>query len=502
MSKYERDLSAAREYTTSHRHDEAYIICDRWLRHDPNDVRFLTLLGYIMLETDKPAIAYHLFKRCVEMAPQEAGCWLNLGQASNDLWLDKEAHRYYKKGLKFAKDDRQKSMLAINMASLLIDTGKFEEAEPYCKKVLAIDPENLKGLANLGFCQLAQRNWKEGWANYHNCVGHAWRPRREFNDEPEWDGKIEGNIVAYAEQGLGDVVSGGSMMPDMLEWCKKHNSQLIIETNPELTNLFKRSFPGATIHGTRYEDNFAWGKDVDASLPIMQFGEYFRTDDKDFPGKPYLKADPDRVTMWKALFKTKKKPVIGLAWRGGIPKTGAKFRQWDLEQLLPLLKSVDAHWVSLQYKPAGKEIEAFKAKHPEIDLVEYPHATLTKDYDDTAAMVAALDHCVIMQTAVGHLAGGLGIPCWTFVPQNSQWRYGSDTEDFIWADSVRLIRQKTKGEWGDVIEKAAEELNALFTGVRKATGKPTRNRKARSRGKDVRANGQQSHRQDGGRPSA
>jgi tetratricopeptide (TPR) repeat protein len=504
MSDYESDLKLARELTSHHQHDDAYLLADKWLKEHPNDVQFLTLMGYIMLENDKVAIAYHLFQRCVQLAPHEAGCWLNLGQACNDLWLEKEALRAYKRGFKFAQNPRQQSMLAINMASLLIDTGKFAEAQPYCEQVLKIDPENKKGLANLGFCQLAQRQWKEGWKNYHSCVGHAWRPKTQYNDEPEWDNQ-EGAIAVYGEQGIGDVVSGASMVPDMVKWCKDHDSRLILDVNPNLENLFKRSFPEAKVYGTRFSDQVTWDDDdiePAASLPIMQLGEKFRQSDKDFPGTPYLKPDPDRVTMWKALFKTKKKPTIGIAWRGGIPKTGAKYRQWDLEQLLPILRSVDAHWVSLQYKPAGKEIAAFKAKHPDIDLVEYPHATLTQDYDDTAALVAALDHCVIMQTAVGHLAGGLGIPCWTFVPKNSQWRYGSDGEDFVWAKSVRIIRQKAKGEWVDIIEKTAGELSALFAGVRKTTGKTSRDRNLRSRSKTVRANGKQGNRKSGDQPSA
>jgi hypothetical protein len=370
---------------------------------------------------------------------------------------------------------------------------------------LDIDPTNKKGLANLGFCQLAQRNWKQGWKNYRSCLGHAWRPVTQYGQEPEWKGKGRGTIVAYAEQGLGDVVSFGSIVPDILRWCKANKSRLVLDVDARLEGLFKRSFPEVTVYGTRGQKELRWHKkdqSVDYSLPMGQFAEYFRTKDSDFPGTPYLTADPDRAFMWKSLFKDKKKPVIGLAWRGGIPKTGAKYRQWDLEQLLPILKSVDAHWVSLQYKSAAKEIEAFRGDHPEIDLVEYPHATLSGDYDDTAALVSSLDHVVCMQTAITHLCGGLGIPCWTHIPTNSQWRYGGDGEDFIWANSVRLIRQKTKGEWADVIKKTASELNVLFPRISRAARKATRNRRIRSNGTEVRKPSKRDNRQTGNRPSA
>jgi len=170
---------------------------------------------------------------------------------------------------------------------------------------------------------------------------------------------------------------------------------------------------------------------------------------------------------------------------------------------LPILKSVDAHWVSLQYKDASREIQEFKQKHPEIDIVQYHHGTLTQDYDDTVAMVSAMDHVIAMHTTVIHVAGGLGVPCWTFVPLFSQWRYGSEGEDYVWADSVRILRQTKSGKWNNVIGKTAEELNALFPRISKATGKTAQSgRVLRSKSGRVRRNNKHDGRPNGDRPSA
>jgi ADP-heptose:LPS heptosyltransferase len=139
--------------------------------------------------------------------------------------------------------------------------------------------------------------------------------------------------------------------------------------------------------------------------------------------------------------------------------TGAANRRWTLEQLLPVFRSVDAVWVSLQYKDASEEIEAFKAKHPEIDLRQYPEATLTDDYDDTAALVMACDMVFSMQTAVIHLAGAIGKECWCFVNKHSQWRYGPNTQTSLpWYESVRLFRNID----GWPLEQAAGELRAKY----------------------------------------
>jgi tetratricopeptide (TPR) repeat protein len=412
--------------------------------------------------------------------------------ACNDLWFEKKAERYYKKGLKFARTDEQQSMFHVNIASVMIDTGRFDEAEPHCQAAIELNPDSIKAIANLGFCQLAQKKWDIGWQNYRKCIGSEWRPVFKYNgDEPLWEGESGGKLVLYQEQGLGDIISFASMLPD----AQKDN-EIVLDVEPRLKNLMQRSFPDIKVYGTYRQKSAHWepqDQACDYSLPMGQIGEHYRTKDSDFPGKPYLVPDPDRVLQWKALFETKKKPVIGIAWRGGIPKTGSKFRQWNLEQLLPILKSVDAHWVSLQYKDAQKEIDAFKKHHPEIDIVQYRHGTLTNDYDDTVALIAALDQVVTMQTAVVHVAGALGVPAWVHVPQNSQWRYGSEGEKFMWADSVRIIRQKVRGQWDDVIKETAEQLSAYHGRVSKGAGKAPRKGKLRSNSKKVRPSGDRSN---------
>ena len=455
---YAQDLSEAGEY------EEAYILADKHLKNDPNNPHWLNVMTYLMLQTEKPSIAYQLAKRVCDMVPRDSTGWLNLGMACRDMRLDTEAIRHFKRSLKFSVDPEKAAMASINISSSLIDMGEFKKAEAYCLKAIELNPESKKGVMNLGFAQLGQRNWKEGWANYREVIGHDWRPRFQYNDEPLWDGKSKGTIVLYGEQGLGDQISFMSVLPDALEWAKENDSRIIVECDPRLESLCKRSFPDLTVYGTLGRKGVSWDesdRQVDYSLPIGQACEYFRNSDSDFPGTEYLVPDADRLLQWEALFESKKKPVIGIAWSSGTFKTGSKFRRVGLEELLPVLESVDAHWVSLQYKPASREIAKFKEKHPEIDIVEYKHGTLSGDYDDTLAMVSALDMVFCMHTTVTHVAGGLGIPCWTLVPKNSQWRYGED-ETYVWADSVKLLRQTQHGKWKDVIKKSAEDLRVRF----------------------------------------
>jgi Tfp pilus assembly protein PilF len=439
--------------------DGAWDIVQALLVENPNDELCNHMAGHIYEKAGNTPVAYQFHRASTICNPRGAVSWMSYGRMCEELWLIDEALASYQKALKFADRDETIQATYGNLASLYINKGNFEEAKKWCLKGLERWPDDFKAKSNLGFCQLALKDWQEGWKNYRNILGHHTRTKFVYAGEPEWDGTPGNTVVLYGEQGIGDEISFASMVPDAIGVCKK----VIIDCDARLAGLFKRSFPQASVYGTRKLKPVAsrpevWGETFDASLAIGQIGEYFRTDPSQCPGTPYLVADSDRVLMWKALWKTKAKPVIGIAWKGGIPKTGARMRRWKLDDLLPVFNSIDAHWVVLEYKPAGAELEAFKAAHPEIDIKEYAHATLSKDYDDTAALVASLDMVFCIQTAVAHLGGALGVPTWVCVPPCTQWRYGSEGDSVPWYKSVKVIR---RGDEWDFNKMGVDLANAF-----------------------------------------
>lgn len=107
-----------------------------------------------------------------------------------------------------------------------------------------------------------------------------------------------------------------------------------------------------------------------------------------------------------------------------------------LEQDLVDLIETDGTLISLQY--AG-----------DADFVrEYPFLTKTNDYDDTAALVACLDHVVSVPTSVVNLAGALGTPTTVLLPDKYRhWRY-ADGDKSPFFESVSIHRED--GEWQSV----------------------------------------------------
>jgi hypothetical protein len=185
--------------------------------------------------------------------------------------------------------------------------------------------------------------------------------------------------------------------------------------------------------------------------------QYLRQTYADFPRHSgYLKADPERVQRWRERLAALGGGLkVGISWQGGAVKTRRAVRSLALAQWLPILRAAGARFVNLQYTDCSGEIAEFKAASG-IELVDWPE--VREDYEDTAALVSALDLVISVCTAVIHLGGALGKPVWVMAPYSPEWRYGIAGEEMPWYPSVRVFRQPRYGEWEPVIERVADEL--------------------------------------------
>ena len=93
---------------------------------------------------------------------------------------------------------------------------------------------------------------------------------------------------------------------------------------------------------------------------------------------------------------------------------------------------------------------------PLVDLTEP-----VGDFADTAAIIEQLDALVTVDTAVAHLAGALGKPCYLMLPWfRSDWRWMQGRDDSPWYPSVRIFRQARHGDWAPVIADVAAAVGA------------------------------------------
>jgi ADP-heptose:LPS heptosyltransferase len=142
---------------------------------------------------------------------------------------------------------------------------------------------------------------------------------------------------------------------------------------------------------------------------------------------------------------------VGLAWAGNSQHVNDHNRSIAFEQLLPLLDT-NAQWFSLQVGERANDVAADPFKRITN------HSDLLTNFAETAGMIASLDLIVSVDTAVAHLAGALGKPVWLLVPFVPDWRWLTEREDSPWYSTLRLFRQRARGDWHEVIQRVCAAL--------------------------------------------
>lgn len=413
---------------------------DEALYKNQNDLTALFQFGEVLLKNDNIGLAYNIYKQLSVLAPNRTEVWNNLGRCLQTHDRSDEAREHFLKALELAPDS---AAAMVNIAVLDLNEGRHKEAIEYARKALQLDPKSAAAMDAMAMAKFHIRDWS-GWDQWLKSEG-ASRTLRQYKvpGESEWMGEPNKTVVIYREQGIGDEIFFGSCLQEAIDVSKK----VIIDCDKRLVNLFKRSFPKADVYGTGYGKEIDWPHryDIDASAPIGRIPMFFRRKDSDFPGTPYLKADPEKKrSIRERLDKLGPGLKIGLAWTGGkrvdsVTKADAEYRSFKFDDWKSLLHP-GHHYISLEYRNTDAPINV------------WPDITQSQDYDDTAALVDELDFIIAVPTTVVHLAGALGKTCYCITPEFPNWRFGVSGEDMIWHKSVKLFR----GE--DRIEKLKNHL--------------------------------------------
>jgi hypothetical protein len=194
------------------------------------------------------------------------------------------------------------------------------------------------------------------------------------------------------------------------------------------------------------------------SLPLA-FGTTLET----IPASvPYLAPDAGKVMAWRQRLAALPGRLVGLVWAGASrrhdPDAHAidRRRSMTLRDLAPLADLPGISFVSLQ---KGDAAAASPGPRPELPLHDF--TAELDDFADTAALVAALDLVITVDTAMAHLAGALGRPVWILNRFDACWRWLLHREDSPWYPTARLFRQSSPGRWDDVVDQVRASLASL-----------------------------------------
>ncbi len=420
---------------------------------DPGFVAAYVNLGNVFQAQDRLNEAIECFERAIALQPNLAEAHSNLGNALATLDRQADALACYRKAIDVDPDYWGSY---YNMASSLKRWGRLNEAAACYRKAIALKPDDPVAHSDLGMTLLTLGDMAAGWQEYE------WRWKTPLMIKaarvfacPQWRGEAaQGRaLLIHAEQGFGDTLQFCRYAP----LAAARGLRVILEVPGPLARLL-RSLPGVD----QVIEQGQTLPDFDLHCPMLSMPLAFGTTVATIPHAPsYLQADPAQVATWQARLAAmgQQGPRVGLVWAGNprshSPELSAVDRRRSLTpaQLAPLLAVPGLHFVNLQKDDS--------ATPPDFLLTDFMPEM--RDFADTAALIAALDLVISVDTAVAHLAAALGKPVWMLDRFDHCWRWLPGRRDSPWYPTLLVTRQHRPGDWDPVLAEVAANLRGLAT---------------------------------------
>jgi ADP-heptose:LPS heptosyltransferase len=173
---------------------------------------------------------------------------------------------------------------------------------------------------------------------------------------------------------------------------------------------------------------------------------------------PYLRSRNDRIEAWRSRLAAEQRPIIAINWQGNPDheQTTSRGRSLPLEAFAPLASLTGISLLSLQKGPGSEQLDACSFRDRLVSCQSQVDAAW--DFVETAAILANCDLVITSDTAVAHLAGGMGRRTWLLLKNVPEWRWGLTGDTTFWYDSMRLFRQTRRGDWTAVIARVVGTL--------------------------------------------
>ena len=246
-------------------------------------------------------------------------------------------------------------------------------------------------------------------------------PRLPYHLRWVWDGRpFRGrHVLVRCYHGLGDTLQFARYLPLL----GRVAASVTVEVQPELIPLLR------SVSGVDRTVPFAWetpSPPSECDVEIMELPFLLKAPPEAAP-PPYLRS-PAAVLP---------PGTVGLCWQAG---------NWDpARSVPPELFELFASRPCVTLLPDSTTLNVLNAEG------------CPRNMPATAALVAAVDLVVTVDTMIGHLAGALGRPTWLLLKHDADWRWMTDRTDSPWYPSMRLYRQPSPGDWASVMARIEED---------------------------------------------
>jgi tetratricopeptide (TPR) repeat protein len=469
----------------------AEVILKQVLRCSPNRPEALTLLGITLLNLNKNVESIEVSRVAIDLLPSNPDnynnvslAYNNIGQYQKSLEFAKKAIilqpnsailynniaiplRYLKhydeaiKCLKQAIAIEEDAPIWTNLGGVYGEMKDMRAAEPCFLKAIELNPNYAPAHVDLSFTYYFLDDYPKGFKEYEWRTQHF--PQMEYynklyDQSKRWrspDESVEGKtILIYAEQGLGDFI----MAIRWLKLLKAQNpAKIIIHCDENFNTLLTQvQEVDQVINRDLVTGEGDEIPQYDIQCCVMSLPYLLQRFDTS--GEPYLKPST------KANIKRNYPDTfnIGICWAGSAHHPHDEWRSTFLKYFkvfqLPGVKLFSLQKDTRPRIKQGDKIATdFMQDGNDMQIVNM--ASFMTDLAATTAIIGGLDLIITVDTALLHLCGATGVPCWGLLAFKPDWRWGLTGETTKWYDSVKLFRQEKFGDWEGVFSQVAKKLS-------------------------------------------
>jgi Flp pilus assembly protein TadD len=417
----------------------AIALYQRYLKINPHDPCAWLNLGAALRRTRCLDAALVCYQRVLRLRPLDAGVWSNLGNLWQDLEQHEQSLRAHRRAVELAPGHFG---LRVSYARALREAGCFEKAQEQVEQCLEHEPGHADLLWERAVLCLHAGRFSEAWPDYEARLrtGAVYLPKLRSS---RWQGERIGGkrLLLLAEQGFGDLLWAARY----LGMLRRRGADLSLACSPLLHPLFA----GLDVHLIDAADPALAARVFDFHCPMMSLPGLVDPRGHCIP-EPLAVSVPtqSRVLMKRRVAPHARSLRIGLVWSGSTAFAGNARRAVPLARFLPLAAMPGVQLFSLQKGKPAAQLNTSGAGGFIVDL-----APRCSDFGDTAAAIEQMDLIVTPDCGVAHLAGCLDKPILNLLQYKPCWIYGMRGEATPSYPTMRLIRQKSPGNWDSVFEE-------------------------------------------------
>ena len=434
-------------------------ILEKKIETDTKNSDLYYYFGIAYQRFEKLEIAKKYLKLAIKLNPSKEVYYFILAELHQEMKEFIDAKKNFEHAIKI-----EPLYVAANIkyANLIKNEfGKIKEAKKIILKFDKLFPNNKNITTTKAWLLLNEGDYKNGW-KAHNAHITQMKNHMRLPEAKLWKKeKLDGNLLVWSGQGLGDFIFFSKLVGLLDNYAKK----ILFICDKRLVPIYKRYF--AKIKPEKFIIEEEYQKErFSKHIASEMLGEFFANNvgevnnfskNKLIPSKEW---DIEIDNFLSGLPKNKLN--VGLSW-STLNENEHDEKNGPLYKFSEIFKKENVNFINLQFGNAKDEISSFKEKN-KVEFYEYKNLNITTEIDKLMSLINKLDLVITIQNSTAHISLSIGKKTFvllSYKPPRFYW-YGPNTEKSYWYPEASLYRQKdANDDWSIILNKLGKDLDLI-----------------------------------------